>query len=194
MKLKQALHLSGLLGHSRDTKMIAFSLLYNIMWCCGESTCFPPPRGMGSNSSNGAIICRLSLPVLFWTHPFFHFPSQNELFSSYWKCITAKWQYPGTWPVTRDEPLRTSAWDATILVQGWEETELIENCHLDTILFSLLFRINDYESCAEMLLDTLGDEIVNMCDKKDRWAIWAFLSDERQPEVDFLRSRTGVLP
>ena len=32
----------------------------------------------------------------------------------------------------------------------------------------LFFRINDYESCAEMLLDTLGDEIVNMCDKKDR--------------------------
>ena len=30
------------------------------------------------------------------------------------------------------------------------------------------FSINDYESCAEMLLDTLGDEIVNLCDKKDR--------------------------
>ena len=70
--------------------------------------------------------------------------------------------------MTRDDPLRTSAWDASIRVQGWVETELKENCHSDTILFSLLFRINDYESCAEMLLDTLGDEIVNMCDKKDR--------------------------
>ena len=70
--------------------------------------------------------------------------------------------------MTRDEPLRTCAWDASIRIQGWEETELKENFYLDTILFSLLFRINDYESCAEMLLDTLGDEIVNMCDKKDR--------------------------
>ena len=94
--LKQAPHLSGKLGQSRDTKRIAFSLLYNIMWCCGESTCFPPPRGLGANSSNGTIICRLSLPVLLWTHPFSHFPSQNELFSSYWKCNTAQWQYPST--------------------------------------------------------------------------------------------------
>ena len=93
----------------------------------------------------------------------------------------------------RGDSLRTSAWDA-IRVQGWVETELKESYHLDTILFSLFFRINDYESCAEMLLDTLGDEIVNMCDKKDRWAIWAVLSDERQAEVDFLHSRAVVFP
>ena len=70
--------------------------------------------------------------------------------------------------MTRDDSLRTSAWDASIWVQGWVETELKENCYLDTILFSLICRVNDYESCAEMLLDTLGDEIVNMCDKRDR--------------------------
>ena len=165
MKLKQALHLSGIFGQSRDTKRIAFSLLYNITWRCGESTCFPPPRGLGANSSNGAIICRLSLPVLFWTHRFFHSHARMNGFpvignvsprSDNIRCVT------------RDDPLRTSAWDTSIRVQGWEESELKENCHLDTILFSLLFRINDYESCAEMLLDTLGDEIVNMCDKKDR--------------------------
>ena len=37
-----------------------------------------------------------------------------------------------------------------------------------SILSLFLCSINDYESCAEMLLDTLGDEIVNSCDKKDR--------------------------
>ena len=56
MKLKQAPHLSGIFGQSRDTKRIAFSLLYNIMWCCGVSTCFPPSRGLDANSSNGTII------------------------------------------------------------------------------------------------------------------------------------------
>lgn len=56
MKLKQAPHLSGIFGQSRDAKRIAFSLLYNIIWCCGESTCFPPPRGLDASSSNGAII------------------------------------------------------------------------------------------------------------------------------------------
>lgn len=41
--------------------------------------------------------------------------------------------------------------------------------HTEISCFSLfLCSTNDYESCAEMLLDTLGDEIVNLCDKKDR--------------------------
>ena len=40
---------------------------------------------------------------------------------------------------------------------------------LKTSVFSFLHSINDYESCAEMLLDTLGEEIVNLCDKKDRY-------------------------
>ena len=84
-----------------------------------------------------------------------------QLLEMYHRAVTSGY-------VTRDDSLRTSSWDASIRLQGWVETELKENCHLDTILFSLLFRINDYESCAEMLLDTLGDEIVNMCDKKDR--------------------------
>lgn len=56
MKLKQAPHLSGIFGQSLDTKRIAVSLLYNIVWCCGVSTCFPPPRGLDANSSNGTII------------------------------------------------------------------------------------------------------------------------------------------
>lgn len=44
--------------------------------------------------------------------------------------------------------------------------------HLDKLLsVHFLPSINDYESCAEMLLDTLGDEIVNLCDKRDRYEI-----------------------
>ena len=56
MKLNQAPHLSGIFGQSRYIKRIAFSLLCNVMWCCGESTCFPPPRGLDASSSNGTII------------------------------------------------------------------------------------------------------------------------------------------
>ena len=41
-------------------------------------------------------------------------------------------------------------------------------------LVIVLRSINDYESCAELLLDTLGDEIGNLCDKKDRYDnIWS---------------------
>ena len=40
---------------------------------------------------------------------------------------------------------------------------------------AIVYSINDNESCAEVLLDTVGDEIVNVVDSRGRYVILYFL-------------------